>query len=151
MRVLILAGTNRPDERPEEARREDDAQRNEEENHTHVTGLRVGPPGPSDSPSVARDASGFVRSKQRRAAHAVAPQERTTIVIELIGIRIADLEGRVPEFWRLIGLRYLPIMVVSVVPILGNILVLIDILFIFRSDRRCIHDMIAGTIVVRVR
>lgn len=74
-----------------------------------------------------------------------------TIGKKLIGIRIADLDNRVPEFWRLIALRYLPIMVVSAVPILGNILIIVDVLFIFRSDRRCIHDLIAGTRVVRVK
>jgi len=32
----------------------------------------------------------------------------------------------------------------GLIPLYG----LVDILFIFRSDRRCIHDMIAGTQIV---
>ncbi len=33
---------------------------------------------------------------------------------------------------------------------LGSILMLTNVLFIFRSDRRCIHDLIADTKVVRL-
>jgi hypothetical protein len=34
------------------------------------------------------------------------------------------------------------------IPLAGNAFSLIDALFIFRQDRRCIHDMIASTRVV---
>jgi uncharacterized RDD family membrane protein YckC len=47
--------------------------------------------------------------------------------------------------------RYLPISVVSVIPVVGPLLTLIDILFIFRSDRRCVHDLIADTQVLEER
>lgn len=73
-----------------------------------------------------------------------------TIGKKVLAIRIVDLENRVPEFWKLVGLRYLPIMVVSSIPAIGGLLVIVDVLFIFRSDRRCVHDMMAGTRVVRV-
>jgi uncharacterized RDD family membrane protein YckC len=33
----------------------------------------------------------------------------------------------------------------SIIPLYG----LVDALFIFREDKRCLHDLIAGTIVVR--
>jgi uncharacterized RDD family membrane protein YckC len=72
-----------------------------------------------------------------------------TIGKKLVGVRIADLDGEVPSFGRLIGLRYLPISLVTLIPALGQLLPLIDVLFIFRSDRRCVHDLIAGTKVVR--
>jgi hypothetical protein len=32
----------------------------------------------------------------------------------------------------------------------GTFLVLVDVLFIFRKDRRCVHDHIAGTRVVNL-
>ena len=60
--------------------------------------------------------------------------------------------GEVPPFGKLIGLRYLPLMVVSVIPIpLIQIAGLIDALFIFRADRRCVHDLMAGTRVIVAR
>lgn len=37
----------------------------------------------------------------------------------------------------------------SLIPIVGGLYALVDILFIFGSERRCIHDLIAGTIVVK--
>jgi uncharacterized RDD family membrane protein YckC len=75
-----------------------------------------------------------------------------TIGKMLLGIRIATLDGGVPELWRILALRYAPISIVSVIPTLGLGLVLptFDVLFIFRGDRRCLHDMIAGTKVLRV-
>lgn len=72
-----------------------------------------------------------------------------TIGKKLLGIRITDLDDQVPPFGKLIALRYLPITLVTLIPFIGNLLVLVDVLFIFRSDRRCVHDLIAGTQVVR--
>ncbi|QNH17507.1 RDD family protein [Xanthomonas sp. SS] len=70
---------------------------------------------------------------------------------KLLWIRIADLEGGQPPLWRLIALRYLPTQLLALVPIIGNFYALVDALFIFRKDKRCLHDLIAGTQVVNVR
>lgn len=69
----------------------------------------------------------------------------------VLGIRIVALDGSRVPFVSLIVLRYLPTNVVALVPFVGNLLVLIDILLIFRRDRRCGHDLIAGTRVVKAR
>jgi uncharacterized RDD family membrane protein YckC len=63
-------------------------------------------------------------------------------------IKIVDLAGNKPPLGRLLGLRYLPIQIVSNVPMIGPVLALVDVLLIFRNDRRCGHDLIAGTRVV---
>jgi uncharacterized RDD family membrane protein YckC len=69
----------------------------------------------------------------------------------LTKIRIADLDGHVPSFATLILRRYLPISLVAQIPLVGSYLPLIDCLFIFREDRRCVHDLIAHTKVVTIR
>ncbi|TDR47723.1 putative RDD family membrane protein YckC [Tahibacter aquaticus] len=69
----------------------------------------------------------------------------------LLKIRIVDLNGDKPAFARLIALRYLPVSLASLVPIIGPLFGIIDALFIFRADRRCLHDLIAGTRVVNAR
>jgi uncharacterized RDD family membrane protein YckC len=74
-----------------------------------------------------------------------------TIGKKMIGIKIVDMRDELLSLGRVLGLRYLPITLVTAVPILGQILPLIDVLFIFRKDRRCLHDLIAGTRVVRAR
>ncbi len=66
-------------------------------------------------------------------------------------IRIVDLNGAVLPVQRLLGLRYLPWWAASIVPFVGGLFALIDALFIFRKDHRCIHDHIAGTKVVQVQ
>ena len=73
-----------------------------------------------------------------------------TIGKRAMGIRIVALDGSVLPVGRLLTMRYLPWWITSVIPVIGGILVLIDALFIFRHDRRCIHDHIAGTKVVAV-
>ncbi len=39
---------------------------------------------------------------------------------------------------------------ISAVPCLGAIYSIVDICFIFREDRRCIHDLLANTVVVDI-
>ena len=63
-------------------------------------------------------------------------------------MKIVDMDGNKPEFFKLIGLRYLVVQVINMVPVLGGVFGLVDVLFIFAEDRRCIHDKIAGTQVV---
>jgi hypothetical protein len=68
-----------------------------------------------------------------------------------VGIRIARLDNTVPNLGRVVLLRYAPMSVASLVPGVGGLLNLIDVLMIFGSERRCLHDRIAATKVVRVR
>jgi uncharacterized RDD family membrane protein YckC len=63
-------------------------------------------------------------------------------------MKIVDLDGRQPSLATLIGKRYLPVQLISAVPVVGGLFGLVNVLFIFREDRRCIHDLIAGTQVV---
>lgn len=74
-----------------------------------------------------------------------------TLGKKIVGIKITDLNNEVPRLSKILLLRYLPISLVTLIPSVGNILVCIDSLFIFRSDRRCIHDLIAGTKVVQAK
>jgi len=73
-----------------------------------------------------------------------------TIGKKLVGIRIATLDGGVPELWKLLVLRYGLVSFVALIPFIGAMLCLIDDLFIFKDDRRTVHDLIAGTKVLRV-
>ncbi len=67
----------------------------------------------------------------------------------LLGIQIVDENSRqILSFGRLVGLRLLPIWVIALVPIIGNLFGLIDSLMIFSSRRQCLHDRIAGTLVI---
>jgi uncharacterized RDD family membrane protein YckC len=74
-----------------------------------------------------------------------------TIGKKLVGIRIARLDDTVPDLGRVVLLRYAPMSLASLVPGIGALLNLIDALMIFGSERRCLHDRIASTKVIRVR
>ncbi|GAA3919997.1 RDD family protein [Luteimonas lutimaris] len=67
---------------------------------------------------------------------------------KLLKIKIVDLDGQKPPLGRLLGLRYLPVQAVGVIPLLGSVIQVVNVLLIFRNDRRCGHDLIAGTKVV---
>ena len=66
-----------------------------------------------------------------------------------LGIRIVDVASNgAATAVKLLGLRYVLVLLVMAIPMIGQALGLIDVLFIFRSDRRCVHDLLAGTKVV---
>ncbi len=63
-------------------------------------------------------------------------------------IKIVRTDGETAGLARLVFARGLPQWIVGSIPFL-NLLTLVDVLFIFRADRRCVHDLIADTMVVR--
>ena len=68
----------------------------------------------------------------------------------LLGMRIVRPDGSAASPGRIIGLRYAVGWLLSALPAVGMVYALIDCLLIFRADRRCVHDMIADTIVVKI-
>jgi uncharacterized RDD family membrane protein YckC len=72
-----------------------------------------------------------------------------TIGKRAAGTRIVSVDdNRILPLWKVIALRQLPISIVSLVPVFGGFAGIADVLFIFRRDRRCLHDLIAGTKVI---
>ncbi|MFT3806601.1 RDD family protein [Arenimonas sp.] len=67
---------------------------------------------------------------------------------KMLKMKIVDLDGNKPPFSKLIALRYLPTQAIGLIPFLGSIYGLVNVLFIFGEERRCLHDLIAGTRVV---
>ena len=75
-----------------------------------------------------------------------------TIGKVLVKTRVVSVKDeQILPISRYILLRYLPIAFASQIPFIGQFLGLIDSLFIFRSDKRCVHDLIAGSKVVVAR
>jgi uncharacterized RDD family membrane protein YckC len=72
-----------------------------------------------------------------------------TLGKKLLGIRIVHLDGSQPTLVTLLVKRYLPVQVTNLVPFVGGLIGLVNVLLIFRADRRCGHDLIAGTQVVK--
>jgi uncharacterized RDD family membrane protein YckC len=73
-----------------------------------------------------------------------------TIGKRIAGTRIVSVtDGRILPLVRLIALRSIPVGLAGLIPVIGTVLSIADVLMIFRADRRCAHDLIAGTKVVR--
>jgi len=71
-----------------------------------------------------------------------------TIGKVVVKTRIVDLTGDIPDFGKLLVLRYLVIGLVAQIPIIGGLVGLVNALCIFGKERRCLHDYIAGTRVM---
>lgn len=69
---------------------------------------------------------------------------------KVMNIKIVRTDGSKIPVGRIIGMRLLPVWLVSIIPIVGGVLAVIDALFIFRQSHQCLHDTIADTIVVKV-
>ena len=78
-----------------------------------------------------------------------------TIGKRLLGIRIVRFgDGSNPGFARAWLLRSLVVGLIGtlaalILPMLGNVFSIVNYGFIFRADRRCLHDLIADTKVVK--
>jgi uncharacterized RDD family membrane protein YckC len=64
--------------------------------------------------------------------------------------RIVDEYGNRASFTRAVVLRTWVFLAIINIPVVGRYLHVIDVLFIFGRGRRCLHDWLAGTNVVRV-
>ena len=71
-----------------------------------------------------------------------------TIFKWLLKIRIVRYDGTEAGLSRLVFLRWLPFALCAILPCLNIAFFLCDALFIFRDDRRCLHDLLADTVVV---
>jgi uncharacterized RDD family membrane protein YckC len=66
-------------------------------------------------------------------------------------ICIVKADGSKPGFLHAFLLRYLVNALPRAIPVVGVLYPLLDGLFVLRADRRCVHDLIAGTRVVQVQ
>jgi uncharacterized RDD family membrane protein YckC len=73
-----------------------------------------------------------------------------TIGKKVVGTRIVSVEtNEIIPLWKVFCIRYLPLAVCANIPLAGQFIAIVDSLFVFRKDKRCIHDLIAGTKVVK--
>jgi uncharacterized RDD family membrane protein YckC len=72
-----------------------------------------------------------------------------SIAKKLLGIKDVRTDGSRASFARIFWLRNVVNSAITFVPLVGSLYGLIDVLFIFGSAKRCIHDYIADTIVIR--
>lgn len=72
-----------------------------------------------------------------------------TVGKKVMGIRIVRTDGSLATFGRVFGLRYALNGLIASVPFVGSVYGLVDALMIFRDSRKCLHDQIADTIVVK--
>ena len=70
-----------------------------------------------------------------------------TVGKRALGIRIVRRDGSPADLGRLIGLRFLPMFLINL--IFGALSFLVDTLMIFGEERRCLHDLMADTVVVQ--
>lgn len=68
----------------------------------------------------------------------------------MFGLRIIRSDGSRPDAWRLFGLRYGIGMLLGINTAVVMIYSLVDALLIFRKSRRCLHDSIADTQVIKL-
>jgi uncharacterized RDD family membrane protein YckC len=65
-----------------------------------------------------------------------------------MGVRVVRVDGQPIGFGSAVVLRvWLPTLL-QAVPLLGPLFGLVDVLWIFGQERRCVHDLMAGTRVV---
>lgn len=73
-----------------------------------------------------------------------------TIGKKLLKIRIVSLDDELLGIGQLYFVRYLTFSLIAQIPIIRAFISMVNVLFIFGQDRRCLHDRLAGTKVIEV-
>lgn len=73
-----------------------------------------------------------------------------TIGKKVMGIKVVTLDGELPSMVQHFLKRYAMYFLPAYIPMIGQLISLLNVLFIFGKGKRCIHDMVAGTKVVQV-
>jgi len=68
---------------------------------------------------------------------------------KLLAIKVVRTNGDRAGLGRLFWLRNVILNVVAQIPFVGALVSLLDALLIFRESRKCLHDQIADTIVIK--
>ncbi len=71
-----------------------------------------------------------------------------TVGKKAVKIRMVRSDGSDASFSRLFFLRGVLILLLWMLPFIGTLFWFVDVVCIFREDRRCVHDMMADTKVV---
>ncbi|WP_373952307.1 RDD family protein [Vibrio pomeroyi] len=73
-----------------------------------------------------------------------------TIGKNVMEIAIVDMDGKQIGLFNIVIKRILPMSIFVYIPVIGQFISILNYLFVFRKNRRCLHDLIAGTQVVSV-
>ncbi|TCV15783.1 RDD family protein [Vibrio crassostreae] len=65
-------------------------------------------------------------------------------------IAIVDMDGKQLGLFNIMIKRILPMNIFVYIPVIGQYISILNYLFVFRKNRRCLHDLIAGTQVINV-
>lgn len=75
-------------------------------------------------------------------------QSGQSIGKKMVCIKIVRTDGSQPPLSHILLRRLGPTYIAQVMPLVGPLLIFIDVILIFRSSRQCVHDQIADTMVV---
>lgn len=73
-----------------------------------------------------------------------------TIGKALLQIRIVRPDGTAATLARVLGLRYGIAYALVIIPAICGVYIILDSLLILRSSKRCLHDDIADTVVIKL-
>ena len=76
-------------------------------------------------------------------------QRGRTVGKLLLKLRVADLQTESPMTWRASVIRWAVKNLTTQVPVAGGVFSLVDAAFVFRADKRTVHDHAARTVVLR--
>lgn len=67
-----------------------------------------------------------------------------------MNVKIIRTDGSRAGLTRIFFLRMFVPGLIGGIPVVGMIFSIVDPLFIFQESRRCVHDLIADTVVIKV-